>query len=256
MDSYLAKLADYSQIEQGTDLKTSGGEASSSKSEDIGLFNDTRQQTAAAGSGGGLRSGQYSNLQPNQSSFPRLDQCRVVESSARFQDHPGPSRVGPPWHYTSPEKVSAAKDSIDGRMLAEFSDRCGGGPSSSSQADPDAPRLTSHWTTDVLVECARSISLSDSARVKNLLWVLNELASPYGDADQRLASHFLQGLFCKITGTGASCHRILSAAAERTCTFDSARKMILDYQVKIYTYIFVYTHIFTILIMMFIGKAS
>jgi hypothetical protein len=239
MDSYLAKLADYSQIEQVTDLNTSGGEASSSKSEDKGLFDDTRQQTAAAaasGRGGGLRSGQYSNLQPNRSPFLRLDQCRVVESSARLQDHPGPSRVGPPWHYTSPEKVSAAKDSIDGNMLAEFSDRCGGGPSSSSQADRDASRLTSHWTTDVLVECARSISVNDSARVKNLLWVLNELASPYGDADQRLASHFLQGLFCKITGTGANCHRILSAAAERTCTFDSARKMILDYQVKIYLY--------------------
>lgn len=233
MDSYLAKLADYSQIEQVEDLNTSGGEASSSKSEDTGLFDDTRQQTAVAAGRGGLVSGQYSNPQPNQSPWFRLDQCRVVESSARLQDHHEPSRGGTPWHYTSPEKVLAAKDSIDGSMLAEFSDHCGGGPRSSSQADPAPSGLTSHWATDVLVECARSISVSDSARVKNLMWVLNELASPYGDAEQRLASHFLQGLFCKITGTGANCHRILSAAAERTCSFDSARKMILDYQVKI-----------------------
>lgn len=90
---------------------------------------------------------------------------------------------------------------------------------------------SNHWAPNLLLECARAIAASDTLRVQNLMWVLNELASPYGDYDQRLASYFLQALFCRITNTGARCHSILSAAAEKTHTFESVRKMILTYQV-------------------------
>ncbi len=108
---------------------------------------------------------------------------------------------------------------------------------SSSAAQPAAASTSSgddgdqHWAPNLLLECARAIATSDTPRVQNLMWVLNELASPYGDYDQRLASYFLQALFCRITNTGARCHSILSAAAEKTHTFESVRKMILTYQV-------------------------
>ncbi|CAK9233447.1 unnamed protein product [Sphagnum jensenii] len=107
---------------------------------------------------------------------------------------------------------------------------------SSSAAQPAAASTSSgdegdqHWAPNLLLECARAIATSDTPRVQNLMWVLNELASPYGDYDQRLASYFLQALFCRITNTGARCHSILSAAAEKTHTFESVRKMILTYQ--------------------------
>ncbi|OMP04818.1 Transcription factor GRAS [Corchorus olitorius] len=60
--------------------------------------------------------------------------------------------------------------------------------------------------------------------------MLNELASPYGDCDQKLASYFLQALFCKATESGQRCYKTLTSVAEKSHSFDSARKLILKFQ--------------------------
>ncbi|EFJ23425.1 hypothetical protein SELMODRAFT_442953 [Selaginella moellendorffii] len=99
-----------------------------------------------------------------------------------------------------------------------------------SSSTPALLNPTHHWAPNLLLECARAVSSKDVSRVQRLMWLLNELSSPYGDFDQRIASSFLQGLFCKITGTGSRCHRILSSAAERGYSFDSTRKMMLKFQ--------------------------
>ncbi len=90
---------------------------------------------------------------------------------------------------------------------------------------------TNHWAPNLLLDCARAIAESDTLRVQNLMWVLNELASPYGDCDQRLATYLLQALFCRVMGTGAQCHSTLCAAAEQSYSFESLRNMILTFQV-------------------------
>ncbi len=90
---------------------------------------------------------------------------------------------------------------------------------------------SNHWAPNLLLECARAIAASDTLRVQNLMWALNELASPYGDCDQRLATYLLQALFCRVMGTGAQCHGILCAAAEQSYSFESLRNMILTFQV-------------------------
>lgn len=86
------------------------------------------------------------------------------------------------------------------------------------------------WAANLALECAKAVSRKEVPRVQHLLWILNELASPYGDCEQRLASCFLQALFCKISGTGARCYDTLCAAVERNCSFDSLRKTILKFQ--------------------------
>lgn len=60
--------------------------------------------------------------------------------------------------------------------------------------------------------------------------MINELASPYGDCDQKLASYFLQGLFCKATESGQRCYKTLISVSEKSQSFDSARKLILKFQ--------------------------
>lgn len=60
--------------------------------------------------------------------------------------------------------------------------------------------------------------------------MLNELASPYGECDQKLASYFLQALFCKATQSGLRCFKTLTSVAEKSHSFDSARKLILKFQ--------------------------
>ncbi|XP_068667291.1 protein SHORT-ROOT-like [Aristolochia californica] len=97
-------------------------------------------------------------------------------------------------------------------------------------SDSGDSAATEKWAARLLQECAKAISDKDSTRIHHLLWMLNELASPYGDTQQKLASHFLQALFCKATESGDLCHKTLSSVAEKSDSFESARKVILKFQ--------------------------
>lgn len=89
---------------------------------------------------------------------------------------------------------------------------------------------SNNWSTEILIDTARSIADKNSARVQHLMWMLNELSSPYGDTDQKLASYFLQALFSRMTDSGQRCYRTLSSASEKNCSFESTRKMVLKFQ--------------------------
>ncbi|KAF5451249.1 hypothetical protein F2P56_026369 [Juglans regia] len=86
------------------------------------------------------------------------------------------------------------------------------------------------WASDVLLEAARAIADKNSTRVQQLMWMLNELSSPYGDIDQKLAAHFLQALFSRMTDSGERCYRTLASASDKNCSFESTRKMLLRFQ--------------------------
>lgn len=86
------------------------------------------------------------------------------------------------------------------------------------------------WASKLLRDCAAAMSEKDSTKIHHLLWMLNELASPYGDCDQKLAAYFLQALFCKATDSGRRCYKTLIAVAEKSHSFDSLRKLILKFQ--------------------------
>ncbi|KAG6514311.1 hypothetical protein ZIOFF_024661 [Zingiber officinale] len=60
--------------------------------------------------------------------------------------------------------------------------------------------------------------------------MLNELASPYGDCEQRLAYAFLQALFCRATASGDHCYSTSLAVAEHTVSFASTRRLALKFQ--------------------------
>uniref|UniRef100_A0A5B6YS80 Uncharacterized protein n=2 Tax=Davidia involucrata TaxID=16924 RepID=A0A5B6YS80_DAVIN len=90
--------------------------------------------------------------------------------------------------------------------------------------------ISGKWASDILLEAARAIADKNSARVQQLMWMLNELSSPYGDTDQKLASYFLQALFSRMTDSGERCYRTLMSASEKNCSFESTRKMVLKFQ--------------------------
>ncbi|KAL2332230.1 hypothetical protein Fmac_019811 [Flemingia macrophylla] len=102
--------------------------------------------------------------------------------------------------------------------------------SRSSDAASETAEDANKWASKLLRECAKAISERDSTKTHHLLWMLNELASPYGDCDQKLASYFLQALFCKATESGERCYKTLSSVAEKNHSFDSMRKLILKFQ--------------------------
>ncbi|XP_073007838.1 protein SHORT-ROOT-like isoform X1 [Typha latifolia] len=87
-----------------------------------------------------------------------------------------------------------------------------------------------NWASKILRECARAIAEKDSAKIHHLLWITNELSSPYGDRDQKLASHFLRALFCKASESGSSFYKTLTSTAEKNHSFDTARKVMLKFQ--------------------------
>lgn len=86
------------------------------------------------------------------------------------------------------------------------------------------------WAVEILLETAGAIADKNSARVQQLMWMLNELSSPYGDANQKLAAYFLQALFSRMTDSGERCYRTLLSASDKTCSFDSTRKTVLKFQ--------------------------
>ncbi|MCL7038442.1 hypothetical protein MKW94_001079 [Papaver nudicaule] len=94
----------------------------------------------------------------------------------------------------------------------------------------DLDLSSNKWSSNLLLETARAIADKDSNRVQQLMWMLNELSSPYGDTDQKLASYFLQALFCRMTDSGERCYRTLRSASEKTCSFESTRKVVLKFQ--------------------------
>ncbi|KAK6923148.1 Transcription factor GRAS [Dillenia turbinata] len=89
---------------------------------------------------------------------------------------------------------------------------------------------SSKWASEILLETARAVADRNSTRVQQLMWMLNELSSPYGDNDQKLASYFLQALFSRMTDSGERCYRTLVSASDKTCSFESTRKMVLKFQ--------------------------
>ncbi|QCD91412.1 DELLA protein [Vigna unguiculata] len=91
-------------------------------------------------------------------------------------------------------------------------------------------QLSAKWANDILLETARAVSDKNTTRLQQLMWMLNELASPYGDTDQKLASYFLQAFFSRITQAGDRTYRTLASASERTCSFESTRKTVLKFQ--------------------------
>ncbi|CAK9170806.1 unnamed protein product [Ilex paraguariensis] len=93
-----------------------------------------------------------------------------------------------------------------------------------------ASSFSGKWASDILIEAARAIADKNSARLQQLTWMLNELSSPYGDTDQKLASYFLQALFSRMTDSGERCYRTLTLASEKNCSFESTRKMVLKFQ--------------------------
>ncbi|CAN0863710.1 Protein SHORT-ROOT [Linum grandiflorum] len=86
------------------------------------------------------------------------------------------------------------------------------------------------WAGPVLLDAARAIATGDSQRLNHVMWVLNEVASPYGDRDQKLASYFLQAIFSRMTDSGRRSLRSISSASDRSSSFDSTRKLLLKFQ--------------------------
>lgn len=89
---------------------------------------------------------------------------------------------------------------------------------------------TNKWAMNLLKECAKAIFEEDSVKIHHILWMLNELASPYGDCEQKVAFYFLQALFYKLTESGKRSYKTLVSASEKLHSFDSARKVILKFQ--------------------------
>ncbi|AES90725.1 protein SHORT-ROOT [Medicago truncatula] len=86
------------------------------------------------------------------------------------------------------------------------------------------------WSQNILLETARAFSDNNTNRIQQLMWMLNELSTPYGDTDQKLSSYFLQALFSRMNDAGDRTYKTLTTASEKTCSFDSTRKMLLKFQ--------------------------
>ncbi|GMH14846.1 hypothetical protein Nepgr_016687 [Nepenthes gracilis] len=90
--------------------------------------------------------------------------------------------------------------------------------------------LSGRWVSDILVKVARAIADKNTGRVQQLMWMLNELSSPYGDTEQKLGAYFLQALFSRMRDSGERSYRTMRMASDKMCSFESTRKTVLKFQ--------------------------
>ncbi|KNA11421.1 hypothetical protein SOVF_135390 [Spinacia oleracea] len=86
------------------------------------------------------------------------------------------------------------------------------------------------WVSSLLCECVKAISQGNPSKSQQLLWVLNEVASAYGDCDQRLAYYFLQALFAKANNSGLQFYSTIKFVEEKNYCFDTYVKLMLKFQ--------------------------
>ncbi|XP_066346470.1 protein SHORT-ROOT 2-like [Miscanthus floridulus] len=201
---------------------------------------------AGSGSGGGSGGGYYyDHHQPapyqeecgNDHRFYMDEDFSSSSSSRHFQSRAAPP-AAPPSSSPAPtpphqQPASTSSGAAGGHLFeaADFSF-----PQVDIDLDFSSPASSSggggagRWAAQLLLECARAVAARDSQRVQQLMWMLNELASPYGDVDQKLASYFLQGLFARLTTSGPRTLRTLAAASDRNTSFESTRRTALRFQ--------------------------
>ncbi|XP_072974259.1 protein SHORT-ROOT 1 [Typha angustifolia] len=150
-------------------------------------------------------------------------------SSSSSSKHLPPSSTTP----TPPPSSSAASHVLfDPTDLSSFPPDLNldfSSPTSSSSAAASGGGA-GRWAAQLLLECARAVAARDSQRVQQLMWMLNELSSPFGEVDQKISSYFLQGLFARLTSSGPRTLRTLLSASDRTTSFESTRRTALRFQ--------------------------
>lgn len=181
-----------------------------------------------------------------------MDEENFSSSSSHNKTHQPPHHPLPPSTTSSPyypNYYSSAFDPLSSTTTStpthptttttppHYTGGGGGGgfessSSSSSFFTSDLnPDLSSgKWATNILLEAARAASERNTSRLHQLLWTLNELGSPYGDVEQKLASYFNQALFTRMTNSGERTYRTMHSAVDKTFSFDSTRKMVLKFQ--------------------------
>ncbi|KAK9672215.1 hypothetical protein RND81_12G084800 [Saponaria officinalis] len=90
-----------------------------------------------------------------------------------------------------------------------------------------------NWVTTLLHKCGTAINEKNPNKIHQLLWLLNEFGSPYGDCDQRLAYYFLQALIVKVHNQLASLRyeNLKSVVSEnKYCCFKTKMDLILKFQ--------------------------
>ncbi|OQU84111.1 hypothetical protein SORBI_3005G229900 [Sorghum bicolor] len=70
----------------------------------------------------------------------------------------------------------------------------------------------------LLIHCAEAVSMDDHATAAQLLAQIKKLSSPRGDANQRLASCFAEGLEARLAGTGSTLYSSLVAKRSTSVT--------------------------------------
>ncbi|OAY75991.1 Scarecrow-like protein 32 [Ananas comosus] len=101
-----------------------------------------------------------------------------------------------------------------------YSQRCAARPpwtGRSAVAFPTSSRALGSFNTagcmeQLLVHCANAIDGNDATLAQQILWVLNNIAPPDGDSNQRLTSAFLRALVARASATG-SCKILASPPA-------------------------------------------
>ncbi|KAI3759790.1 hypothetical protein L6452_07849 [Arctium lappa] len=119
--------------------------------------------------------------------------CKTAADPLIVSDHPKPL-------VSDLSKKRKAPEDLVPRPVVQVKSKRGQGKSTKDGCSR-VNNKNGRWAEQLLMPCAAAITAGNVTRVRHLLFVLRELASPTGDANYRLASHGLQALTHHLSST-------------------------------------------------------
>ncbi|KAG1337865.1 scarecrow-like protein 9 [Cocos nucifera] len=113
-----------------------------------------------------------------------------------------------------PSQLRAAMEEASKRSQSNQSKGSGGGKGRGKRQ----PKREMVDLRTILIHCAQAVAIDDRRNANELLKQIRQHSSPYGDATQRLAHYFADGLQARLAGTGSEIYH--SLVAKRSCTAD------------------------------------
>jgi hypothetical protein len=77
----------------------------------------------------------------------------------------------------------------------------------------------------LLIHCAQAVATDDRRSAAQLLWKIKQQSSPRGDATQRLAHYFAEGLEVRLAGSGSKLYNSLMARRTSAVDFLKANRL-------------------------------
>ncbi|XP_066354085.1 scarecrow-like protein 34 [Miscanthus floridulus] len=176
---------------------------------------------AAPGSGGGAFGGRGRRNRFDDDDDDDLELQRRISKQSALQGDGDERDVFEKYIITDPDKCTEQMQNL--RIAMQEAAAAGNGKAKGRRGGRDVVDLRT-----LLVHCAQAVASDDRRSATELLRQIKQHASPQGDATQRLAHCFAEGLQARLAGTGSMVYQSLMAKRTSVADILQAYQLYMD----------------------------